>query len=89
MCTSGIDNTSNGHYYSVMAMRNILCLRQGKDEPMEAYYRIFEAAISTADMEKCNATTNMELNKAYENGDNEDGTKSFQEMCLIMSSDSN
>ena len=30
----------------------------------------------------------MELNKAYSNGENEDGTKKLQEMCIIMSSDS-
>ena len=33
MCTSGIDYTSNGYYYTVMAMRTILCLRQGRDKP--------------------------------------------------------
>ena len=60
-----------------MAMRTILCLRQGRDEPTEAYYRRFEAAISTAELEKCNTTTHIELNKAYADGDNEDVTKRF------------
>ena len=55
---------------------------------MEAYYRLFEADISTAELEKFNGTNHMELNKSYSDGDNEDGTKRFQEMCLIMSADS-
>ena len=71
-----------------MAMRTIFCLRQGIHEPTEAYYRRFEVAISTAEVEKCNATAHLELNKAYENGDNEDGTEKFKEMCLIISADS-
>ena len=70
-----------------MAMRTIFCLRQGRYEPKEAYCRRFEAAISTAELEKCNTTTHIELNKAYADGDDEDGTKRFQEMCLIMSAD--
>ena len=41
MCTSGIDHTSDGYYSIVMAMRTILCLRQGIDEPKETYYRKF------------------------------------------------
>ena len=49
-CTSGIDHTSNGYYSAVMAMRTIFCLRQGIDEPTEAYYRQFEAFISTAEL---------------------------------------
>ena len=62
-------------------------MRQGRDDPIEAYYRIFEVVISMSDLEKCNTTTHMELNKAYATGDNEYGTKRFQEMCLIISSD--
>ena len=88
MCTSGINHTSNGYYYAVMATRTILFLRQGIDELTEAYYRRFEADISTAELEKCNTTTHMELNKPYTNGDNEDRTKRLQEICLIMSSES-
>ena len=72
-----IYHTSNGCYSAVMVMRTILCIRQGRDEPTEAYYIIFEATISTAELEKCNATTHMEPNKAYANGDNEFGTKRF------------
>ena len=87
MCTSVIDHTSNVYYYAVMATRTTLCLRQGRDNSKEAYYRMFEVAILTEDLEKCNTKTNMELNKAYMDGYNEDGTKRFQERCLIMSSD--
>ena len=68
MCTSGINHTSNGYYSAVMATRTIFCLRQGRDDPKEVYNRIFEAAISRAELENCNATTHMELNKAYANG---------------------
>ena len=38
-----------------------------------------------AELEKCNATTHIELNKAYVDEDDEDDTKRFQEMGLIMS----
>ena len=69
ICTSEIDRTSNGYYSAVVSMRTIFCPRQGIDEPIEAYSRIFEASISTADMGKCKATTHMEINKAYANGD--------------------
>ena len=69
-------------------MQTIFCLRQGRYEPTEAYYRRFEADISTAELEKCNATTHIELNKAYVDGEDEYGTNRFQEMCLIMSTDS-
>ena len=69
-------------------MRTILCLRQGRDKHKEAYYRIFEAAISTADMENFNATTHMELYKAYSNVEDEDVTKRFQSMCIIISAES-
>ena len=41
-----------------------------------------------AELEKVNATTNMELNKAYVDGDDEYGTKRFQAMYLIMSAES-
>ena len=50
MCTSGIDHASNGYYSAVMAMRTILCLKQGRDDPKKAYYRRFEAAISTDEL---------------------------------------
>ena len=87
MCASGIDHTPNGYYSSVLSMRTIFCLRQVRDEPTEVSYRRFEAAISTAKLEKCNAITHIELNKYYADGDDEDGTKTFQEMCIIMSTD--
>ena len=74
--------------HAVIVMRTILCLRQGRDEPTEAYYWQFEASISTAELENCNATTHIELNKSYADGDDENGTKRFQAMCLIMSADS-
>ena len=50
--TFGIKNTSNGYYYAVMSMSTILYLRKGRDEPTETYSRIFEAAISAADLKK-------------------------------------
>ena len=67
-----------------METRTIFWLRQGRDELTEVYYRRFEAAISTDELEKCNETTHIELNKAYADGDDEYGTRRFQEMCLIM-----
>ena len=70
-----------------MAMRTVLCSRQGRDYPTEAQYGRFEVAIPTAELEKCNATTHMELNKPYSDGDNKYGTNMFQEMCLIVSTD--
>ena len=39
-------------------------------------------------MAKCNATTHMELNRAYADGENDDVTKRFQAMCFIVSADS-
>ena len=69
-------------------MRTILWLIQGIDDTTEAYYKQFKAAISTAELEKCNKTTHIELNKAYANGEDEDGIKMFQAMCLIVSVDS-
>ena len=68
MCTSGINHMSNKYVSAVMDMSTIFCLRQGRDKPTEAYCRIFEAAISTADLKKCNTTIHMKLNKAYANG---------------------
>ena len=35
---------------------------------MEAYYRRFEAAIPTYELEKWNVTTHMELNNNYADG---------------------
>ena len=78
MCTSGIDHTPNGYYSAVMSTRTILCLRQGRDEPTEMYYRRFDAAISPAKLEQCYAITHIELHKDYADGDDEDGTKMFQ-----------
>ena len=85
MYTSGINHTYNGCYYEVMSMRDILCLWQGWDEPIEAYYRRFEAAISTYKIEKFTATTHMKLNKTYTVGKDDNVTKRFQEMCLLVS----
>ena len=65
MCTSVIGHKYNGYYYEFMVMRVILCLRQGQDETTEAYYWRFEASISTYELEKCTATTHVELNKTY------------------------
>ena len=63
MCSSDINHTSNGYYSTVMATRNIFFLRQGRDDPTEAYCRRFEAAISTDELEKCNATTHIDIIK--------------------------
>ena len=65
-------------------MRNIFFLRKGIDDTKEAYHIIFEAAISTSDLEKCDATIHMELNKSYANVDYKYVTKRFQEMFIIM-----
>ena len=45
-------------------------------------------SISTVGLEIFNGTTHMKLNKVYADVDDEDGTNRFQEMCLIMSADS-
>ena len=55
---------------------------------MEVYCRLFEAAISTDELETFNATTHIELNKSYAHGNDEYGAKRFQAMWLIMSADS-
>ena len=41
-----------------------------------------------SDLEKYNATNYMEINKSYTNGDGEDWNKRLQEMCPIMSAES-
>ena len=53
-----------------MATRKIFCLIQVIYEPTEVNYRRFEEDISTAELEKWNATTHMGLNKANANVDN-------------------
>ena len=68
ICKNGVDTTSNGCCYAVMGTWEILCLRQGQDEPTETYYQRFEAAISTHELEKCTDTTHMELNNIYAGG---------------------
>ena len=67
-------------------MRAIFCLRQGPDEPTEKYYRRFESSIATDELAQCIYGT-PELNKTYTGGDDDDGTRRFQAMCLIMSAD--
>ena len=59
-----------------MVRMTIFCIIQGRDEPTGVYYIRFEVTISTA------------LNKSYVDGEYEDSTKRFQEICLIMSADS-
>ena len=88
ICTHVTYHTSNGYHSEVMTMRTIVCLKQGWDDPTEAYYIRFEADISRAETAKCNATTHMELNKTYTGGDYEGVTKRFQAMCLSMYYDS-
>ena len=48
---------------------------------------MFEVPISTAEIEKRNTTTHMELKHTCAWGGDEDRTKRFQEMCLIVSAD--
>ena len=69
-------------------MRNISCLQQGRDETTEAYYRRFEAAKSMADFLKLSCMTHVELNRTHAGGDENEGTKRFQDMCLLVSADS-
>ena len=59
-------------------MRDLLYLRMGQYEPTKAY-------ISTTKLEKCTATTHVDLNKTYTRGNNENAIKRFQAMCLFMS----
>ena len=68
ICTSSIYHKFNGYYSVFMAMRAIFCLQQGWDEPTKAYYRRFEAAISTSEIAKFTAMTHVELNKTYPGG---------------------
>ena len=65
ICKNGVDTTSNGCCYAVMGTWEILCLRQGQDEPTETYYQRFEAAISAYVLSKCTSTKHVELNKTY------------------------
>ena len=65
MCTSGIYHTSNKYYSADMAMRTIFFLWQGWDKLTKACYWMFEAAASTAKIEKFTSTTHAELNKTY------------------------
>ena len=88
ICTSSTDPTSNGYYSEVMARRKVLCLQQGRDESTEAYYQRFEVAISTSELAKTNGKTYMKLNKTYAGGNDENGTKRFQAMHLLMSTNS-
>ena len=87
MCTSGIDHTSNGYHSAVIAMRTIFCLWKGRCEPIKAYYRRFEASISTSELKKCTSTKHVYINKTYTGGDDENITKKLLAMCLLMSDD--
>ena len=57
---------------------------------MESWYRRFKADISTDELEKFTATTHTELNRTYEGGgdNDDDGTRRFQEMCLLIPANS-
>ena len=71
-----------------MSMRTIFCIIQGRYKPTEEYYISLEAAISTAELVKCNATNHMELNKTDTGGGGyEDCNKRFQEICFITPAD--
>ena len=65
-------------------MRTIFFLRQGIYDPTEAYYRRFEEAISTAEMEKCTAKTHTKLNITYTVGDNDNGTRILKAMFPLI-----
>ena len=88
ICTSGIDCTSSGYYSVFMSMRTIVCLQQGKYEPSEAYYKSFEAAISMYEIVKWTDTTHMQLSRTQTGEDDDDVTKRFQSMCLLILSES-
>ena len=87
MCTSVIDHNSNGNYSEAMAMISIFFLLQRKYEPTKAYYRRFEASISTSELKKCTSTKHVYINKTYTGGDDENITKKLLAMCLLMSDD--
>ena len=59
ICTYGINHTSNGCYYSVISVKYIFCLHQGRDKPTKAYYRRFESPISISELEKCMTMTQV------------------------------
>ena len=69
-------------------MRTIFCLQQGRDKPTEAYNRRFESSISTAELSKSTPTMYMEINKTHAGGNNNNVTKRFQDMCLLVSAES-
>ena len=85
VCKSCIEPKSNDYDSIVMDIRNILCLQEAQYEPTEAYYRRFEASISTSDLEQCTAMTHVELNNTYMEGNDYNVTKRFQATCLLMS----
>ena len=60
-----------------MATREILFLRQGRDEPPKSYYRIFKASISSTKLAKCTPTTSADLKKTYAGDDDDNSTKRF------------
>ena len=60
-------------------------LQQGRDEPIEAYYRSFEETISISKLEKFIAMTHVDLNKTYTVGDYYNVNKRFQAICLLLS----
>ena len=70
-----------------MDIRNILCLQEAQYEPTEAYYRRFEASISTSELAKCMVMTHVEPKKTYAGEDDDNITKRFQAMCLLLPAD--
>ena len=53
-----------------MYMKSIFFLRPGRVKPTEAYYSRFEEAIPTIELDKCTATTRVELNMTHAGGYN-------------------
>ena len=67
-----------------MSRRTIFCVQQEKDEPTDTYCKKFEASTSMTELGKCTATMNMEINRKHTGGDENDVTKRFQAMRLLM-----
>ena len=67
-----------------MSMRTIFSLRKGRDEPTEPYYRWFKSSIFTDELEKFTSTTYKGLHRTFTGGDNNDGARKFQEICLLI-----
>ena len=88
--TDNNPNTPTSAYDILCHYKNLEPHQQShtRDESTEAYYQRFEVAISTSELAKTNGKTYMKLNKTYAGGNDENGTKRFQAMHLLMSTNS-